>query len=415
MIYKSEIKVPDSDVEKRIQVLKDSKNIVVFGTGNYGALAHHALKELGIDFDCFCDNNEENWGTEFLGHKVISPDELISGFPEAVVLIASLRFKYMAQQLESAPKIRTLNCDFLFGQLDLSDIIASTSLSRLLWMLDLYMFAVAAEKDKASLKVKSLDIVVTEKCSLKCQDCSNLMQYYEKPVDNELDLMLASLQKFMTNVDELHEARVIGGEPFMYKKLPLLMKQLTSYESCKNITIFTNGTIVPKGEMLESIKNDKVSLIISDYGSLSKNTSKLKAVLDENGIPYIAYEVDFWQDCAKVYYRERTHEELKKVFGDCCVNDSLTLLHGKLYACPFSAHVTNLKAIPPEYYDDDVDLIDLSNDELKTKIRAMHSADRYLNACSYCAGRDYSVGRIEAALQTKAPLPIKTYPIKEQR
>ncbi|OIQ03337.1 MAG: hypothetical protein COS82_06765 [Zetaproteobacteria bacterium CG06_land_8_20_14_3_00_59_53] len=413
MIYKSEIKV--SDVDERIQTLKNSKNIVVFGTGNYGALAHHALKELGINIDCFCDNNEDNWGTDFIGHKVISPDELINAYPEAVVLIASLRFKYMAQQLESATKIMVLNCDFLFGQLDLTNIVASTSLSRLRWMLNLYMFAVSSNNDTESIKVKSLDIVVTEKCTLKCQDCSNLMQYYEKPIDNELDLMLASLQKFMTNVDELHEARVIGGEPFMYKRLPQLMNQLLSYGNCKNITIFTNGTIVPKGEMLESIKNDKVSLIISDYGSLSKNTAKLKAVLDENGISYIAYEVDFWQDCAKVYYRERTHEELKKVFGDCCVNDALTLLHGQLYACPFSAHVTNLKAIPPEAYDDEVVLVDLSDDELKMKIRAMHSADRYLNACTYCAGRDYSVGRIEAALQTKAPLPLKTYPIKEQR
>ena len=31
-----------------------------------------------------------------------------------------------------------------------------------------------------SLHLKCIDIVVTEKCSMKCKDCSNLMQYYER-------------------------------------------------------------------------------------------------------------------------------------------------------------------------------------------------------------------------------------------
>ncbi len=44
------------------------------------------------------------------------------------------------------------------------------------------MFAMKSENDKNNniLNVKHLDLVLTEKCSLKCKDCSNLMQYYAK-------------------------------------------------------------------------------------------------------------------------------------------------------------------------------------------------------------------------------------------
>ena len=34
---------------------------------------------------------------------------------------------------------------------------------------------------KDVLNLKAMDIVVTERCSMKCRDCSNLMQYYVKP------------------------------------------------------------------------------------------------------------------------------------------------------------------------------------------------------------------------------------------
>ena len=69
------------------------------------------------------------------------------------------------------------------------------------------------------LNIKTIDIQVTERCSLKCKDCSNLMQYYKKPQDSELGLLLKSIEKIMVAVDSLEEFRVLGGDPFMNKNL----------------------------------------------------------------------------------------------------------------------------------------------------------------------------------------------------
>ena len=100
------------------------------------------------------------------------------------------------------------------------------------------------------------------------------------------------------------------------------------------------------------------------------------------------------------------------MFKNCCVNDVLGLLNGKLYRCPFSANAMNLGSIPING-DDFVDLSDNSKSlqTIKNEILALYRDKEYLTACSYCNGRDYSTPEIDAAIQTKNPLPIPPMPM----
>lgn len=404
MKYSSVIPHPQAEAQfKALEAEKD--NLILYGTGNYGSMVLHALKARGMAPLKVCDSNHANWGKMFHGHQVISPAQLKADYPNALVLLASLQFKFLTKQLLGRGH-RVKDVDFMFYEIDLTGIAAPAPMERLVWMLDLYLFAIDSARDTVNLKIKSLDIVVTEKCTLKCVDCSNLMQYYEKPKDSGIDVTVAALDRFMSQVDAVHEFRLIGGEPLMYKKLPEVIKHLSTYKTCRSITIFTNGTICPKGEMLEAIKNHRVSLIISDYGSLSKNVKPLVELMNKEGVPIIVYDQNSWQDCADISYHERTEEQLEEVFGNCCVNDTLNLLHGKLYTCPFSAHTDNLQAVPHKA-DDIVDLMDMSLPDLRGRIRALYSGRKYTSACLYCNGRDYNSGTVEVAVQTKTVLPYK--------
>jgi hypothetical protein len=410
MKYKSNIDIPD--VAASIEELKRHKGpVFIFGTGNYGAMALYSLKKHGIKIHGFCDNNKLNWGTDFHGVKVNSPKILLQQDSDTIVLIASLRFRYMKRQLAESRNIRTMLCDFLFSKLDLSGIDVKTPIERLLWMLDLYIFSTDADRDEKKLKVNSLDIVVTEKCSLRCRNCSNLMQYYQKPKDWDVNEVIPAIDRFMRNVDKLHEARVIGGEPFMYRNWADVVHRISSYDNCDKVTIFTNGTIVPKDDVLKSIRGEKLSMIISDYGTISKNLSRLKDALIRVGIPFIIYEIEYWQDCSSIQFRHRGEKELENLFGDCCVNDTLTLLNGRLYTCPFAAHVNNLNAVPIKYRDEFVDLNDSNEINLKNRIRALLSVENCLKACYFCAGRNYDAERIEVALQADKPISFKHYEV----
>ena len=39
----------------------------------------------------------------------------------------------------------------------------------------------SAFERSSPLVIRSVDVVITEKCTLKCKDCANLMQYYQNP------------------------------------------------------------------------------------------------------------------------------------------------------------------------------------------------------------------------------------------
>ena len=88
-----------------------------------------------------------------------------------------------------------------------------------------------------ALTIKNLDVQVTERCSLKCKNCCNLMQYYEKPVDINLDVMLKSVERFMSCVDGVDEFRVLGGDPFMNKELHKIINKLVTYDNCKKVVV----------------------------------------------------------------------------------------------------------------------------------------------------------------------------------
>lgn len=405
MIYNTPFKKKEQS-DDQYSKLKN-EGVIIFGTGNLGALCLHSLKQKNINPICFVDNNFSNWDKKFNGYDVISPEKLQKEYSEKHVFLSSLNFKYLKRQLNGLGIKNIHLCDNLFSNFNLDGSKTTWSQDRCKVQLDLYNYAIISYQDKEKLFIQSLDLVLTEKCSLKCKDCSNLMQFYAKPVDEDFNQLVESLDKFMRSVDHVYEIRLIGGEPFMYKKIDEVLIKLLSYKNCGNIIVYTNGTIVPNEQKLKTFKNDKIYFKISNYGSISRNVEKLEKTLKEKNIHYITERVTRWQDCAKIESYDRPLELTKQIFGNCCVNEALTLLHGKLYLCPFAAHAENLHAIPREPKDS-IDLI-LSNDfsNIKKRIRNLAFEREYLEACKSCNGRDHNVASVDAAIQTKKPLPYK--------
>ena len=93
------------------------------------------------------------------------------------------------------------------------------------------------------------------------------------------------------------------------------------------------------------------------------------------------------------------------MFKACCVNDVFTLLHGKLYHCPFSANVTNLKAL----FASDKEYVDIKNskkNELKAELKNFIFGRPYLEACKLCLGRDFTQELVEPAIQLRKNIPL---------
>lgn len=405
MLYKSPFNIPDS--KDNFKKIKDSNGVIVFGTGNLGNIVIAALKKIGVNIVCLTDNNRSRWGEIYNGHKVIPPKELINTNNLTPIILASdLTFPYMHRQLKELGLSNVFDCDFIFDELDLEleECNINWSKIKLKQKVDLYLYDILSQKNKDKmLNVKCVDLVLTEKCSLKCDGCSNLMQYYAKPIDEDFDQCIKSIDKFMATVDYVYEIRVIGGEPLMYKRVDEVIKHLYKYDNYGKIQINTNGTILPKPEKMKVFQNDKIFFDISDYGKDSRNLDKLLAELKRLNIKHNSQSVTTWQDCGRIIKTNRKEIHNKEIFGNCCENQGLTILHGKLYLCPFAANATNLNAIP--YHTKEIiELENHSGDELKKLIHDLYFKTEFLEACKSCNGRDHNVGRIDAAVQLKTPV-----------
>ena len=226
MIYNSPFNVEKYSPEILNNFQKDG--VVVFGTGNFGSLAKSALEQKKININFFIDNNLNNWGKNFEGKEIISAKDLLKRNPSANILIASLNFKYLKRQLKDLGINNFYDVDFLFDNFDITKASTKWSNDRCKVQLDLYNYSVNATRDSHQLNVNSIDLVLTEKCSLKCKNCSNLMQYYEQPIDNDLELLIKSFDNFIKAVDYCYEVRMIGGEPLMYKNINRVIEHVLS-------------------------------------------------------------------------------------------------------------------------------------------------------------------------------------------
>jgi organic radical activating enzyme len=235
------------------------------------------------------------------------------------------------------------------------------------------------------LFMRSLDIMVTERCTLKCRDCSNLMQHYKKPED----LLLYDVVRGIDAISwETNEVRLIGGEPFLYKYLDSVIIAASLNENIRFITVYTNGTLLPNDGLLEVMAVYNVIVLITEYKGLSRRAEPLRQLLDGRGITHHTIPTDYWTDCGQIFPRNRTIEELRETFATCCGNNLYTLCGTKLYRCPFSANAHRLGLIPGNH-------IDITKER---SIKDFMEVDA-ISSCHYCAGRPFGAPTIEPAVQ----------------
>ncbi|MET7608636.1 radical SAM protein [Streptomyces avermitilis] len=381
--------------------------VVVFGAGEIAQLTHYGLQSLGIPVAFFCDPLLEGAEGSLRGTRVLPPAAL-DGLDETTVCVFDAwdHTRYARQPARVARFRRLFVGASLLRRTDFDAPGAPCHPEERRRRIEHY--AVQCEPLLAGtgeLRLRSLDVVVTEACSMRCVDCSNLMQYYAHPRHSDLDELHLALDRLLAAVDGVEEFRILGGEPFVNPRAGRVVRTLTGVEGSSRVVIYTNGTIVPRVELMESLTEPKVLIKITDYGEHSKRHDELCEALTAHGVAWVSQKPT-WTDSGRIGAIERSRAELERTFRDCCVNDLVTLLNGQLYLCPFSANAMNLGAVP----DAPRDVIDLRTDqpvaELRARIAALYGREEPLTACSFCRGRDHTTPTIEAALQVRRPLPL---------
>ena len=404
--------------------LKSSSSIVaIHGTSLLGKQVLYALSKRKIKVDFFIDSDEKNQNRLYCNINTISAEKFSNIAPNGHLFIAHDYFIPVMEQLKKLNFNNYYSSVDLLKKTDFSDgseftkMYPNTSPLKMERGLQTHKYSakiadrVFNKVENNEFSIKHIDIVVTERCSLKCRDCANLMQYYQRPQNSDLNILFKSLDRMIQSVDRIYEFRVIGGDPFMNKEMYKVVNKLVKYKKVEQVAIYTNAKIVPKDDNLECLKDKKVRLDITNYGDLSSKHEEIISLLDTRNIPYETNISRLWDDIGTIKYEKKTDKQLKELFGDCCARDIFTLFDGTLFKCPVSAHGTKLKSVPFDEKYDGINLTDenISIKELRNKLINFHDNGKYVTACNYCKGRRFGIGTIEAAIQTKKPLQIKKY------
>jgi len=232
-----------------------------------------------------------------------------------------------------------------------------------------------------SLYIPYLEIVITTRCTLKCKKCANFIpQFHNHELINN-DNLLKQIDDLFNNIDYIHTIRLLGGEPFLNKQLPTIIKKILDTKKFHNIVIVTNGTVLVKDKnLINVLKEDKVSVDISEYNATNKEN--FIKVLTDNKIKNFVFKPNFWLDFGNGSYKKRTKEELEKQFVKCN-SVCRSYFDGKLFYCAQSSSLYNLGITKSK--TDYLDFANITKKEFfRNKAIDFLTNTKYQNACLYC-------------------------------
>lgn len=400
-----------SKKKKLLQRLKAAASpVVIWGAGYVGTKILDVCQVEGIEVKAFCDRDTHKVGGVLAGLPILFVEDALSRYPDVEIVFAMNRLAEANDDLLNQKHAPGHAGALLF---DLNEVLKnprdSYALPNDIYDLQLCTVVHNIFVEEKRCLLGSLDCVITEKCSLKCYHCSNLMAYYAKPENYNVNEVMNELDTLLKFVDRLFELRLIGGDVFMNKDWDVLLKYALDHPKIDRITFYTNGTIIPQRNKLSLLSNERVLIQISDYGELSRNLDQLIAVCNENQIWHRVTPIDTWTDCSSIHKHHRPTEENDELFRRCCTSNVTTLQKGKLFRCPYAANAFHLGAVV-DSSDDYVDILEpeLLNDIEATKItiRDYLVLRQAIPICDYCDGRIPGVNEIPPAEQTKE---VRTY------
>jgi len=379
-----------------ISLLKD-KELYIYG---YGVSGKWLSDNLNVKN--FIDTDNKKWGNIYNGIEVKGPNYINTiNKKEALIIVT------VVDIFDVIPLLNHLQAEWI----PLSKILINfedcflessnntgESLDFIKYSIGTVLKCQNAYNQKEAFYLRSVDLVITEKCTLKCKDCANLMQFYEDPKTYEIDFILKGIDELIEKVDFINEIRVIGGEPFLNKDIYSILIHLSEIQKIHNIVIYTNGMIPPSKEKLLNLNKQKIVFSVTDYGELGRNLDKTIQILNEFNFPYRLHPPEHWTDSGRILEKRLSVSDTKENFAKCCGKNLYTLIGSKLYRCPFVANAEQFNGIPSDR-SNFVDTAD-SKENLKNYAYGLDSID----ACSLCPGRSFDAPLIKPATQVKKPI-----------
>lgn len=391
-------------------MLSQQDTIILWGAGKVGSVVAHSLEKRGLKVEAFVDIAKVKQGTTFCGYPVISPEMLYAKY-EDVVIIVSCGFPVVYQNLKKSGLKRVYDPHAFLMEVDFDGYAGGLSYEFATRMVDSALRNYAMSFGKGFL-IERLIFVITDKCTLNCRNCDGYIPYHTHPRTDDFSSIVDSYEKIMKVCGYVDTVDIMGGETLLHPELPQLTDYFVNDSRCGNITIISNGTIVPNEKLTRTIKSPKVLFRLSDYGPLSRKKETILALFNREKIRYELTDYPYWDEVPFIKRPDETDEQLSTKYSACTAN-VLYIKHGKLFQCRFVTGLSDLgENLLPDFEKNYVDLRssnkDLVSGNIRTYIEQLRSRTP-LDACKYCPGGHCILfgKHVPVAEQANGKLPLE--------
>ena len=190
----------------------------------------------------------------------------------------------------------------------------------------------------------------------------------------------------------------------MYRNLGQVLEKLCAVPEIEHVNIITNATVLPDAQVLKRLKDPKVIVRVSYYGTLSKEYQALEELCMKNGVK-IRVHAQRWKDIGRALEISSNPQETMCRYNDCSqrLGAFFYVQHGKVTCCPFASNTYALGL----YETDGEDVFDLlapsSPETLFKKFNDLYWREEPLTACRFCNGwLAYATKPVPVAVQYDA-------------
>ena len=244
---------------------------------------------------------------------------------------------------------------------------------------------------KKTLTKIQFEIHLAEHCNLNCAGCDHFSSIAEPE--------LVSVEEFTRDMKRMGELfghdctriYLIGGEPLLHPDIITLMKITRENFTSGDITIYTNGILLPQkgADFWQACHDNNIGILISSY------PIKLDKDKINDAAKKFAVRIS-WGFAPKNALKESTFivspidisgkGDPKKSFARCLESNAcITLKHGKLFTCVFAAHVHHFsKKFGIDIPITEADCIDIYKESDGNEI--LKKLNRPIPACRFCSG-----------------------------
>jgi Predicted Fe-S oxidoreductase len=354
------------------QKIREKKHFYLFGAGDYGQQFSHIF-EKEIEIKGFIDNDPLKQNTIIHGRQCCSLDKIVLSTDTGIIVTMSqiARVKPV-QQLKEHGYIK--NKDFFIIEEFLSVYHVYKN--------DMVYFS-------------SISFLPSTACNLNCRNCLNFNPFAKQFYVREWEELVKDVDLFFSCVDRIMLFHISGGEPLIYRYTADLAEYIDKHygDRIDTLRMVTNGTIIPKDEVLEKLSHCHLEITVDDYREavprFAERFEQLIHKFNEYHIKYYVNKADSWIDLApeKTDYSNWSERQLE-IHRESCSQSWQELRDGKLYSCNYAAYATVAGIAGEQDIEEVYDLTEFTADKRKelVEFRLGYTTKGYTNFCKKCRG-----------------------------